>query len=212
MAAIDFESVVLQRSREIPVVVDFWASWCGPCRVLDPVIEQLAAEAAGRWELVKLNTEEQPDIARQYGVRGIPNVKMFHGGEPIAEFAGALPEDEIRRWLDAYLPDERIDVVEAIAARWGAEGGAIIDQLETVVREQPDVARAKLRLAQAVVAIDPARARELIASAGGGPVPDPGPRSRAVRQVRAPALHGDQLLKPTKGPPAWIDPSVRCAA
>ena len=165
MKRLDFEFAVLQRSREIPVVVDFWAPWCGPCRVLGPVIERLAAEAAGRWELVKLNTEEQPDIARQYGVSGIPNVKMFHGGEPIAEFVGALPEDEIRRWLDAYLPDERIGVVEAIAARWGAEGGAIIDELETIVREQPDLARAKLRLAQAAVAIDPARARELIASA-----------------------------------------------
>ena len=109
MAAIEFESAVLQRSREIPVVVDFWAPWCGPCRILGPVIEKLAAEAGNRWELVKLNTEEQPDIAREYGVRGIPNVKMFHGGEPIAEFVGALPEDEIRRWLDAYLPGEAIN-------------------------------------------------------------------------------------------------------
>jgi putative thioredoxin len=164
---VDFKNAVVERSRSVPVVVDFWAPWCAPCRVLGPAIEALAAEAGGRWELVKLDTDEQPDIARAFGIMSIPTVKMFHGGRPIAEFIGALPPLEIRRWLDSHLPDSRLERLEAIVSRWESSGGRkIAPDLETFVKEHPDLPAGSLRLAQAVVADDPGRARELIRSAG----------------------------------------------
>jgi len=106
---VDFDKDILQRSHQVPVVVDFWAAWCGPCRVLGPVIERLAGEAAGRWELAKVDTEAHPEIAERYGIVSIPNVKLFVNGEVADEFVGAIPEAEIRRWLEAAVPspDER---------------------------------------------------------------------------------------------------------
>lgn len=99
-----FEVDVLQRSESIPVVVDFWAAWCGPCRVLGPIIESLAADANGRWELVKVDTEAHPELMQRYRIQGIPAVKMFFKGEVIAEFTGALPAPQIQAWLDEHIP------------------------------------------------------------------------------------------------------------
>ncbi|MCB1123351.1 MAG: thioredoxin [Verrucomicrobiae bacterium] len=100
----DFQKEVIARSREVPVVVDFWAPWCGPCRMLGPVIEKLASESGGRWDLVKVNTDHNPDIARQYQIRGIPNLKLFIDGRVVGEAVGAQPEPMLRQWIDRYLP------------------------------------------------------------------------------------------------------------
>jgi putative thioredoxin len=166
---VDFDTAVLARSREVPVVVDFWAPWCGPCRVLGPIIEDLAAQAGGRWELVKLDTEAQPEIAMAYGIRSIPNVKLFRGGKVVAGFVGALPASDIRRWLDDHIPDEGIENLDKLAARWPREGGVITGEIEALAKARPELGRAKLRLAQAIAARDPARARSLIAAASLGP-------------------------------------------
>ncbi|MCH8300958.1 MAG: thioredoxin [Candidatus Marinimicrobia bacterium] len=103
---IDFQSDVIEASKTTPVLVDFWAEWCGPCVQLSPTLEKLAEEAGDSWNLLKVNTESQPELAAEYGIRSIPNVKLFVNGEISGEFVGALPEEEIKRWLESNIPDQ----------------------------------------------------------------------------------------------------------
>ena len=100
----DFAADVLARSQTTPIVVDFWAPWCGPCKVLKPTIEKAAAEAEGRWALVAVNVDNHGPLAEQYGIRSIPNVKLFHRGKVVAEFVGVKSAGDLRSWLDANLP------------------------------------------------------------------------------------------------------------
>ncbi|MDO8933563.1 MAG: tetratricopeptide repeat protein [Rhodocyclaceae bacterium] len=100
----DFDQKVLAASHQAPVLVDFWAPWCQPCTILKPILEKLAAELGGQFILAKVNSDENQDLAVRYGVRSIPAVKAFVGGQMVDEFTGALPEAQIREFLEGLIP------------------------------------------------------------------------------------------------------------
>lgn len=132
-----FETEVLRASHAQPVVVDFWAPWCGPCRVLGPVLERLESKADGAWRLIKINTDQEPELAQRYGIQGIPAVKAFVDGEVVGEFVGARGEAEVSRWLHEVLP----------SAESRAAAAVLVEAEEAVERGELELARARLQAA-----------------------------------------------------------------
>jgi putative thioredoxin len=151
-----FEEDVLEKSRSIPVLVDFWAPWCGPCRVLGPVLERLAAEQSDRWALVKINTDEHQELSIRYGIRGIPAVKLFIDGEVANEFTGALPEHAVRTWLDETIPTESRRLwSDAREKFFSGDHDSARPLLAVIVEEEPTNAEARVLLAAVNVWTDP---------------------------------------------------------
>ena len=108
----EFPEAVLQRSREVPVIVDFWAEWCGPCKTLSPLLEKVTAEADGAFELVKVDVDDNQELAADFHVQGIPTIVAFREGVAVSRFTGALPESSLRTWIDAFMPtvlDKKVD-------------------------------------------------------------------------------------------------------
>jgi putative thioredoxin len=148
------------------VLIDFWASWCQPCQALMPVLAKLADEYQGKFLLAKLNTEEQQEIAAQFGIRSIPTVKLFSQGQQVDEFMGALPESEIRRFLDRHIPRESDAVVDqARQLLFGGDAEAARDLAQQAIDHDPDNHRATLVLAQAQAALGDAESAEQTLSA-----------------------------------------------
>lgn len=157
----NFEVDVVERSREKPVLVDFWAAWCGPCRVIGPVLERLADQNGDDWELRKLDTEKHPTIARQYRITSIPAVKLFVDGEVKDEFVGALPEQVIVDWLKKALPSkfrEQIKRAEALVAEGNL--GEAHYLLSEVLENDPDDQHGIALMAQVELYSDPVKAEE----------------------------------------------------
>ena len=148
-----FGQDVLQRSREVPVVVDFWAEWCGPCKVLGPTLERLADDYAGAFELVKVDVDANQQLANQFRVQGIPMVIAFRDGEPVSQFTGALAEQQVRQFIDAILPTEVDRMVdEARDFVLAGDEPAAEALFRAVLEEVPDQADAGTTLASLLIA------------------------------------------------------------
>ncbi len=164
----NFTDVVIQRSHQMPVIVDFWAAWCEPCHILSPTLEKIANEYAGRVQLVKVNIDQNPMVTQQYGIQSIPAVKAFEGGGVTSEFAGVQPEEHVRAFFDILVPSQADHAMTA-AQRFRALGddAAAREQLELVIAGDPNHLDAALELADILSAsgdaADTARARELAA-------------------------------------------------
>lgn len=144
-----FQQQVIEKSSEIPVLVDFWADWCQPCKMLMPLLAKLADEYQGRFILAKINTEQQQAISAQFGIRSIPTVKLFRDGKPVDEFAGALPESEIRAFLDRHLPRASDgSVVQAEERLQAGDTAGALDLLAQARDQDPGNPRILMAMAQ----------------------------------------------------------------
>ena len=138
----DFDTEVIERAKQVPVMVDFWAEWCGPCKTLSPTLERLTTEAGGTVELAKIDVDRNQALAQQFGVQGIPTVIAFKDGLPVNQFTGALPEAGVREFIQSLAPSD-LDVAVARAEELLDEGrdqeaSAILSEVLTVDAQHQD--------------------------------------------------------------------------
>jgi putative thioredoxin len=166
----NFMKDVIQESRKVPVIVDFWAPWCGPCKQLGPALEKVVQQAGGKVKLVKINIDENQQIAQQMRIQSIPAVYAFHNGQPVDGFVGALPESRIREFVGRLGGEGANPIAEALeAAKEAAEHGNAEEAAEIygeILKHEPDNAPAIAGLARHHTAAgDLAKARDLLAKA-----------------------------------------------
>jgi putative thioredoxin len=205
-----FEREVLEASAGVPVLVDFWAPWCAPCRALGPVLEKLERDYAGRFKLAKVNSDENQELAARYGVRSIPNVIAFRRGKPAAHFLGALPESQVRAFIDRLADLERLESAAALID--AGEAGRAERLLEEVAPDaELDARREALLAAARFSRTSPAEGAELEARLAASP--DDLEVRFSLAQMHAAARRYreamDQLLAIVRKDKGWRDGEAR---
>ena len=196
---------VMEASFQVPVLVDFWASWCQPCQALMPILAKLADEYEGKFLLGKLNTEEQQEIAAQFGIRSIPTVKLFRNGQPVDEFMGALPERAVREFLDRHVArDSDMQAAEAHEQLLAGNTDAAIALLNEAREADPENPRIAMVLAGAQAAAGDVNAAE--ATLDSLPVSEQG--NPEVTMLRGHLFFAGQVA----GTPAAVELESRLAA
>ncbi len=164
----DFQKDVIEKSKHIPVLVDFWADWCGPCKMLGPILERLAEKNKDKWALAKLDTDSNQEIAMEYGIRGIPNVKLFVNGKVADEFTGALPENMVEQWLKKAVPGKNSGQLESAKKLFSEHQYDKAKRIvQNILSAEPENEEAKLLLGKILVFEDSDKAVGLVENIDG---------------------------------------------
>jgi putative thioredoxin len=198
----NFQQVVVEGSRERPVVIDFWAEWCGPCRRLTPMLEKLAVEKAGGFLLAKVNTDENPDLAQAFQVEGIPAVYAIRDGKLVNNFTGVMPEAELREFIDSLgsaTPAEPTALDQALELE-GRDPKAAVDAYRKLLADSPTDPAVRVGLARVLLTGpgNEAEAAQLLTGVDFGDFTDEAKRLNTLVQFRA-VPHSDADFAAAKG-------------
>jgi putative thioredoxin len=212
-----FQADVIDASMQVPVLVDFWAPWCGPCKTLGPMLEKLEQAYGGRFKLVKVDTDAQQQLAQHFRIRSIPTVFAFVGGQPVDQFQGALPEGKLREFIDRLMPNPSdVELEQAGAALERGDTAGATEHAKKAIALDPSNDSARLLYAQLLLAAgEPAAAQGQVDALSASAKADPQVAAlaqqiaAAVEAARAPVPHA--LLERVKLHPTDLQARLELA-